>query len=156
VGFGSEIHAKSDEDPDPFKFVESEDLVRFGLIPELIGRLPVITHVGHLDSDALVRILTEPKNSLVRQYQRLFEMDGVTLTFEESALRAIADKAMARETGARGLRSIVEDVLLPVMYSVPDDEETGEVVITGAAVRGEEEPTLYTHDEAEERGQESA
>ncbi|MDN6438690.1 ATP-dependent Clp protease ATP-binding subunit ClpX [Corynebacterium nuruki] len=156
VGFGSEIHAKSDEDPDPFKFVESEDLVRFGLIPELIGRLPVITHVGHLDSDALVRILTEPKNSLVRQYQRLFEMDGVTLTFEESALRAIADKAMARETGARGLRSIVEDVLLPVMYSVPDDEETGEVVITGATVRGEEEPTLYTHDEAEERGQESA
>jgi ATP-dependent Clp protease ATP-binding subunit ClpX len=154
VGFGSEIRGKSDEDPNPFRFVESEDLVRFGLIPELIGRLPVVTHVGHLDSDALVRILTEPKNSLVRQYERLFEMDGVTLTFEEDALRAIADKAMERETGARGLRSIVENVLLPVMYTVPDDDEVGEVVITGGAVRGDEEPTLYTRAEAEERDRE--
>jgi ATP-dependent Clp protease ATP-binding subunit ClpX len=156
VGFGSEIRGKSDEDPDPFRFVEPEDMVKFGLIPELIGRLPVITHVGHLDEDALVRILTEPKNSLVRQYQRLFEMDGVQLTFEDEALRGIARKALERETGARGLRSIVENLLLPVMYAIPDDKDTGEVVITGACVEGGEEPQLLTHEEVAERDRRSA
>ncbi|MEY8567116.1 ATP-dependent Clp protease ATP-binding subunit ClpX [Corynebacterium sp.] len=156
VGFGSEIRGKSDEDPDPFRFVEPEDMVKFGLIPELIGRLPVITHVGHLDEDALVRILTEPKNSLVRQYQRLFEMDGVQLTFEDEALRGIARKALERETGARGLRSIVENILLPVMYSIPDDKDTGEVVITGGCVEDGEEPQLLTHEEVAERDRRSA
>jgi ATP-dependent Clp protease ATP-binding subunit ClpX len=156
VGFGSEIRGKSDEDPEPFRFVEPEDMVKFGLIPELIGRLPVITHVGHLDEEALVRILTEPKNSLVRQYQRLFEMDGVQLTFEDSALRAIAGKALERETGARGLRSIVENILLPVMYSIPDDKDTGEVIISGESVAGEAEPQLLTHEEVAEREQRSA
>jgi ATP-dependent Clp protease ATP-binding subunit ClpX len=156
VGFGSEIRGKSDEDPDPFRFVEPEDMVKFGLIPELIGRLPVITHVGHLDEDALVRILTEPKNSLVRQYQRLFEMDGVQLSFEDEALRGIARKALERETGARGLRSIVENLLLPVMYAIPDDKDTGEVIITGASVDGEAEPQLLTHEEVAERDRRSA
>ncbi|MDN5682277.1 MULTISPECIES: ATP-dependent Clp protease ATP-binding subunit ClpX [Corynebacterium] len=156
VGFGSEIRGKSDEDPDPFRFVEPEDMVKFGLIPELIGRLPVITHVGHLDEDALVRILTEPKNSLVRQYQRLFDMDGVQLSFEDEALRGIARKALERETGARGLRSIVENLLLPVMYAIPDDKDTGEVIITGASVDGEEEPQLLTHEEVAERDRRSA
>ena len=152
LGFG----AKSEEDPNPFQFVEPEDLVKFGLIPELIGRLPVLTHVGHLDEDALVRVLTEPKNSLVRQYQRLFDMDGVRLTFEDEALREIAQKALARETGARGLRSIMETLLLPTMFAIPEDEETGEVIITGACARGEAEPTLLTHEEVAKRDKKSA
>ena len=156
VGFGAEVRGKADEDPDPFRHVEPEDMVKFGLIPELIGRLPVITHVGHLDEESLMQILTEPKNSLVRQYQRLFEMDGVQLTFEEDALRAIARKALERETGARGLRSIVESILLPLMYSIPDDEDTGEVIITGGTVTGEGEPQLLTHEEVAEREQRSA
>lgn len=156
LGFGAKISAKSEEDPNPFQFVEPEDLVKFGLIPELIGRLPVLTHVGHLDEDALVRVLTEPKNSLVRQYQRLFDMDGVRLTFEDEALREIAQKALARETGARGLRSIMETLLLPTMFSIPEDEETGEVIITGACARGEAEPTLLTHEEVAKRDKKSA
>ena len=156
LGFGAEISAKSEEDPNPFQFVEPEDLVKFGLIPELIGRLPVLTHVGHLDEDALVRVLTEPKNSLVRQYQRLFDMDGVRLTFEDEALREIAQKALARETGARGLRSIMETLLLPTMFAIPDEEETGEVIITGAGARGETEPTLLTHEEVAKRDKKSA
>lgn len=156
LGFGAEISAKSEEDPNPFQFVEPEDLVKFGLIPELIGRLPVLTHVGHLDDDALVRVLTEPKNSLVRQYQRLFDMDGVRLTFEDEALREIAQKALARETGARGLRSIMETLLLPTMFAIPEDEETGEVIITGACARGEAEPTLLTHEEVAKRDKKSA
>jgi len=151
-----EIRGKADEEKDPFRYVEPEDLVKFGLIPELIGRLPVITHVGHLDSDALVKILTEPKNSLVRQYQRLFEMDGVRLSFEEDALRAIAEKALDRGTGARGLRSIVESILLPVMFSIPDDTGTGEVIITGDSVRTGADPQLLTHEEVAEREQRSA
>lgn len=156
LGFGAEISAKSEEDPNPFQFVEPEDLVKFGLIPELIGRLPVLTHVGHLDEDALVRVLTEPKNSLVRQYQRLFDMDGVRLTFEDEALREIAQKALARETGARGLRSIMETLLLPTMFAIPEDEETGEVIITGACARGEAEPTLLTYEEVAKRDKKSA
>lgn len=156
LGFGAEISSKSDEDVNPFEFVEPEDLVKFGLIPELIGRLPVLTHVGHLDEDALVRVLTEPKNSLVRQYERLFEMDGVRLTFEEEALREVARQALARETGARGLRSIMETILLPVMFSIPEDEETGEVVITADCAAGKAEPTLLSHEEVANNDKRSA
>ncbi len=156
LGFGAEVTGKSDEEPNPFQFVEPEDLVKFGLIPELIGRLPVITHVGHLDEEALVKILTEPKNSLVRQYQRLFDMDGVRLTFEDGALREIAQQALVRETGARGLRSIMESILLPIMFSIPEDEETGEVIITAGTAAGTEEPTLRTVDEVAARDQKSA
>lgn len=156
LGFGVEVRGKSDEEPDPFQFVEPGDLVKFGLIPELIGRLPVVTHVGHLDEDALVRVLTEPKNSLVRQYQRLFEMDGVRLTFDDDALRAIARQALERETGARGLRSIMEGILLPVMFTIPDDDDTGEVVITADCVDGDSEPQRLTHDQVAERDKRSA
>ncbi|RAV33022.1 ATP-dependent Clp protease ATP-binding subunit ClpX [Corynebacterium heidelbergense] len=156
LGFGAEVASKADEDPNPFKFVEPEDLVKFGLIPELIGRLPVLTHVGHLDEDSLVRVLTEPKNSLVRQYQRLFDMDGVRLTFEPGALKEIAKQALARETGARGLRSIMEAILLPVMFDIPEDENTGEVIITAEAAKGEGEPTLLSHAEVAKRDQKSA
>ncbi|WP_295646051.1 ATP-dependent Clp protease ATP-binding subunit ClpX [uncultured Corynebacterium sp.] len=156
LGFGAEISGKKDEEPNPFQFVEPEDLVKFGLIPELIGRLPVVTHVGHLDEEALVRVLTEPKNSLVRQYQRLFEMDGVRLSFTDDALKEIARQALARETGARGLRSIMETILLPIMFAIPEDEDTGEVVITAECAAGDAEPTLLSHEEVAEREQKSA
>ena len=130
LGFGAEVRsAKETDQGDPFRDVLPEDLVRFGLIPEFIGRLPVLASVTHLDEDALVRVLTEPKNSLVRQYQRLFEMDGVNLTFEPEALHAIAEKAISRNTGARGLRGIMEEILVPVMFEVPDHEDVTEVVV---------------------------
>ena len=107
-----------------------EDLIKFGLIPEFIGRLPVITAVNKLDRDALVQILTEPRNALVKQYQRLFELDDVQLEFTDDALDAIADQALVRGTGARGLRAILEEVLLHVMYDVPSRDDVGKVVIT--------------------------
>ena len=111
-----------------------EDLLKFGLIPEFIGRLPVITTVTNLDQDALVQILTEPRNALVKQYQRMFELDGVELEFTEDALEAIADQAILRGTGARGLRAIMEEVLLPVMFDVPSDDGIARVVVTREVV----------------------
>ena len=156
LGFGAEVTSKNDQVKDPFQYVEPEDLVKFGLIPEVIGRLPVVTHVGHLDEDALVQVLTEPKNALVRQYQRLFEMDNVQLAFEDGALREVARQALARETGARGLRSIMERILLPIMYSIPEEEDIAEVLITEAAAKGESEPTRLTHEEVAERDKRSA
>ena len=156
LGFGAEVTSKNDQVKDPFQYVEPEDLVKFGLIPEVIGRLPVVTHVGHLDEDALVQVLTEPKNALVRQYQRLFEMDNVQLAFEDGALREVARQALARETGARGLRSIMERILLPIMYSIPEEEDIAEVLITEAAAKGDAEPTRLTHEEFAERDKRSA
>ena len=156
LGFGAEVTSKNDQVKDPFQYVEPEDLVKFGLIPEVIGRLPVVTHVGHLDEDALVQVLTEPKNALVRQYQRLFEMDNVQLAFEDGALREVARQALARETGARGLRSIMERILLPIMYSLPEEEDIAEVLITEAAAKGDAEPTRLTHEEVAERDKRSA
>ena len=156
LGFGAEVTSKNDQVKDPFQYVEPEDLVKFGLIPEVIGRLPVVTHVGHLDEDALVQVLTEPKNALVRQYQRLFEMDNVQLAFEDGALREVARQALARETGARGLRSIMERILLPIMYSIPEEEDIAEVLITEAAAKGEAEPTRLTHEDVAERDKRSA
>ncbi len=147
IGFGAEISVKSEEDPNPFQYVEPEDLVKFGLIPELIGRLPVVTHVGHLDEESLIRVLTEPKNSLVRQYQRLFEMDGVNLVFEDDALREIAQLALARETGARGLRSIMEQILNPIQFVIPDDEDIVEVIITKETVADQAPPICLTEDQ---------
>lgn len=156
LGFGAEISSKADQEVNPFQFVEPEDLVKFGLIPELIGRLPVLTHVGHLDEEALVRVLSEPKNALARQYERLFEMDGVRLTFEEGALKEIARQALARQTGARGLRSIMESILLPLMFDIPEDEETGEVIITEECAAGSAEATRLTHEEMAQRNKKSA
>jgi ATP-dependent Clp protease ATP-binding subunit ClpX len=127
---------------DIFAQVMPEDMLKFGLIPEFIGRLPVITNVRSLDRDALVRILTEPRNALVKQYQRLFELDGVELEFEPDALEAIADQANLRGTGARGLRAIMEEVLLSVMYEVPSNPNAARVLITREVVLENVNPTI--------------
>src|SRR5690606_19907673 len=122
--------------------VVPEAMRKAGLIPEFIGRLPVLTTVRGLDRAAMVRILTGPRNAFVKQYQRLFELDGVGLEFEEDALEAIADQAMKRGTGARGLRAIMEEVLLPVMYEVPSNPDAGRVVITREVVLENVNPTI--------------
>ena len=119
-----------------------QDLVKFGLIPELVGRTPVLTALEALDRDALVRILTEPKNSLVRQYKQLFSLDNVELTFEDGALEAIADKAIERKTGARGLRAILEETLGPLMYDTPSEYTIASVKITKGCVEGTEKPSF--------------
>ena len=119
--------------------------MKFGLIPEFIGRVPVITTVAPLDNDALVRILTEPRNALIKQYQKMFEIDGVVLEFTEDAVAAVADQALARGTGARGLRAIMEEVLLPTMFDVPSDDEIAKVVVTSEVVRKNVLPTIVRH-----------
>ena len=131
--------------------VEPEDLVKFGLIPEFVGRLPVIATLTELTEDALIQILTEPKNSLIKQYAKLFEMEGVTLEFRDDALRAVAVKAMERKTGARGLRSILESVLLDTMYEIPSLEGVSKVVIDGSVIAGESEPLLIYSQQEEAR-----
>ncbi|MGB3910754.1 MAG: ATP-dependent Clp protease ATP-binding subunit ClpX [Pseudolysinimonas sp.] len=141
IGFGAPLHFKRDEQ-ELFSDVLPEDLHKFGLIPEFIGRLPVVTTVSPLDQDALMQILTEPKNALVRQYQRMFEIDGVELEFETDALEAIADLAKLRQTGARGLRAILEEVLGPIMFDVPSDDDVARVVVTKAAVLENAAPTI--------------
>jgi ATP-dependent Clp protease ATP-binding subunit ClpX len=141
IGFGAPLHSKRDEQ-ELFSDVLPEDLHKFGLIPEFIGRLPVVTTVSPLDQDALMQILTEPKNALVRQYQRMFEIDGVELEFETDALEAIADLARLRQTGARGLRAILEEVLGPIMFDVPSDDDVARVVVTKAAVLENAAPTI--------------
>ncbi len=140
LGFGHKKRTKEDN-KNILSFVEPDDLVSFGLIPELIGRLHVITTLEKISVENMIRILTEPKNSLVKQYQALFAMDDVTLTFEESALRAIAEKALERKTGARGLRSILEAILLEIMYELPDLKGY-EVIITEDVVKNGSEPLL--------------
>ena len=127
-----------------------KDFVKYGLIPEFIGRVPVITSLEELDEDALVRILSEPKNSLVKQYKKLFELDGVVLEFEEEALREIAKKALDRKTGARGLRSIIEDLMTDLMFRVPSDDEISKCIITKDSVLGNSEPlVVYNNSERE-------
>jgi ATP-dependent Clp protease ATP-binding subunit ClpX len=139
IGFGAPISGKND-DIEIFTEVQPEDLRKFGLIPEFIGRLPVIATVTPLDRPALMQILTEPKNALVKQYQRMFELDGFELEFDKAALEAIADKAIERETGARGLRAIMEEILGPVMFDIPGSEVQGIVKITKAVVLDGAEP----------------
>lgn len=134
VGFGGEIYSKQTEDKGIMKKVIPHDLVKFGLIPELVGRLPVITALENLDEDDLVHILTEPKNCLVKQYQAMFEMDGVVLEFQPEALKAIARKAIERKTGARGLRGIMEGILSDLMFKVPSDENILRVIVTEEGV----------------------
>ncbi len=141
IGFGAPVASKRNES-ELLAQVQPEDLHKFGLIPEFIGRLPVITTVDPLDTDALVRILTEPRNALVKQYQRMFELDGVSLEFEESALTAIAELAVERKTGARGLRAILEGVLGPVMFDVPSNGEITKVIVTRESVHGEAAPRV--------------
>ncbi len=137
IGFNSELRSpKEKSGTDPFKDVTPHDIVKYGLIPELVGRIPVIVGLQDLDRDALVRILKEPKNAIVKQYGKLFGMDGVSLRFTDGALEKIADRAIELKTGARGLRSIVEGLLLDVMYTVPSRNDVAEVVITANTVAG--------------------
>ncbi len=137
LGFGADLKSKSDLSKDALiRKVTQQDIVKFGLIPELVGRLPVITTLSELDKEALIRILIEPKNAIVKQYQELFALDGVKLEFEPEAVIAIAEKTIEKDTGARGLRSIVEGVLMPSMYAVPSDPTIEKVIIPAKCVRG--------------------
>ncbi len=144
IGFNAEVKSK-DETSNVGELLfqlEPEDLVQYGLIPEFVGRLPVIATLEELDVDALVQILTEPKNSLTKQYSKLFEMEGVEVDFREDGLSAVAEKAMERKTGARGLRSILEGVLLESMYNIPSRDDVAKVVIDESVIRGDSEPLL--------------
>ena len=148
IGFQAEVAGKEKKDVgELLKQVLPEDFVKFGLIPEFIGRVPVNVSLEPLDEEALIRILTEPKSALVKQYQKLFELDGVELIFTEDSLKAIAERAIARKTGARGLRSIVESVVMDLMYTIPSDELVATCTITAEAVEGTGEPILTYHDE---------
>jgi ATP-dependent Clp protease ATP-binding subunit ClpX len=144
IGFGASVQTEANKKNlgDTLRTVEPEDLVRYGLIPEFVGRLPVLATLDELDSEALVRILKEPKNAYTKQYSKLFEMEGAEIDFREDALVAIAEKAMQRKTGARGLRSILEDVLLEVMYKLPSEAEVSKVVIDANVINGTSEPML--------------
>lgn len=143
LGFGAEIKAKKDlNTTDWMKDVVSHDLVKFGIIPELVGRLPVITALNGLDEDALIQILTVPKNSIVKQYTKLFELDGVELKFDEDGLKAIAHKAVEQQTGARGLRGIMEDILTKLMFEIPSDPSVTSVTITKDTVVNKAEPVI--------------
>lgn len=143
IGFGADVKAKSDANiGEIFREVEPEDLIKFGLIPELIGRLPVIATLEELSEEALVQILTEPKNALVKQYQYLFAMEGASLQFDDEALVAIAKQALARKTGARGLRSIIENALLDTMYELPSEETPKTVTVTREVVENKEKPVI--------------
>lgn len=144
IGFSAEVRSKKSEQKvgETLREVEPEDLVKYGLIPEFVGRLPMIATLDELDLDALVRILREPKNSLTKQYIKLFEMEGVDIQFREDALQAIASKAQERKTGARGLRSIMEVVLLDTMYKIPSLGNVSKIIIDAAVIEGESEPLL--------------
>ncbi|NBS91092.1 ATP-dependent Clp protease ATP-binding subunit ClpX, partial [bacterium] len=137
IGFGSNPEDKERNLGSLLNQVTSDDLFEFGMIPEFIGRLPVLAPLDPLDEEALVRILTEPRNALVRQYQKLFEMEGAELEFDSSALQAIAQKAKERDTGARGLRSIIEEIMLDMQFELPELETKGKFVITDKMIRGE-------------------
>ena len=147
LGFGAELHSAKDS-VEHYEDVLPEDLMKFGLIPEFIGRLPVITTVSPLDSSALTNILTEPRNALVKQYQRMFEIDGVELEFTDDAIAAVAEQALLRATGARGLRAILEEVLLPVMFDVPSDDDITRVEITREVVLDNVNPTIVRRKES--------
>ena len=152
IGFNAEIgNGKKEEIGGLLQQVLPEDFVKFGLIPEFIGRVPVNVSLNPLDREALVRILKEPKSALVKQYQKLFELDGVDLVFEDGALEAIAEKAMERKTGARGLRAIMEGVIMDLMYQVPSDEKVSKCVITRGVVESSEEPVIERSDDRTKR-----
>ena len=143
MGFGAEIHSKDEKSmEDLLQEIQPADLQKFGLIPELVGRLPILVTLNPLDEDAMVHILTEPKNALVKQYQRMLALDHVKLTFEDSALQAIAKEALRRSTGARGLRSIIERIMLNVMFEVPSRDDVSECIVTEDCITKGAEPTL--------------
>ena len=144
LGFGADVKTKAEKDTNIFKDVTPHDLVKFGMVPELVGRLPVITVLDELDEPALVKILSEPKNALVKQYKKLFALDGIELCFDEAALIAIAAKAIKQKTGARGLRAIVEGILLNTMFDAPSDEQITKVTVTEACVTEGAKPLIAT------------
>ena len=147
MGFLATITEKREENiGELLKNVLPQDLIRFGLIPEFIGRVPIVVSLNALDRDAMIRILTEPKNAIIRQYQKLFELDGVKLSFEEAAVEAIADKTLERKTGARGLRSIIEKSMRDIMYEIPSDNEITSCHVTKAVIEGEGKPELTYRD----------
>ncbi|OIP11490.1 MAG: ATP-dependent protease ATP-binding subunit ClpX [Betaproteobacteria bacterium CG2_30_59_46] len=154
IGFGAEVKSKDDrkEIGAVLRDVQPEDLIKFGLIPEFVGRMPVVATLEDLDEHALVRILTEPKNALIKQYQKLFAMEGVELEFRENSLLAIAKKALARKTGARGLRSILEHTLLDIMFDLPSMSNVTKAVIDDGVVRGESQPILIYADQPKVAG----
>ena len=152
IGFSAQVKGEDESKSvgDLLAEVEPEDLIRFGLIPEFVGRLPVVATLQELDEDALVQILTEPKNAITKQFHKLFEMEGVEVEFREDALRAVARKAMQRKTGARGLRTILESVLLDTMYDLPSMEDVSKVVVDEPVILGESNP-YYVYENAESR-----
>ena len=148
IGFNTEVSQKTTKEiSDLLQEVTPQDLVKFGLIPEFVGRVPINVSLRGLDKEALIRILTEPKNALVKQYKKLFDMDDVELTFDEEAVEAVAARAFERKTGARGLRSILESVLMDTMYNIPSDESIEECVITKQVVDGEQDPVIVRRGE---------
>lgn len=152
IGFGAEIQSKSDRDVGSLlKDILPGDLLKFGLIPEFVGRLPIVVTLESLDKEALVNILSKPKNALVKQYKKLFEIDNVELDFSEKALDAVAEKAIERKTGARGLRSIIEEVMTEIMFEIPSDERISKVVITEPTIRSKEKPEIQMLPEGETR-----
>ena len=152
IGFGADIQSKAEKDIGSlFKEIEPGDLLKFGLIPEFVGRLPIVVTLESLDRDALVNILSKPKNALVKQYKKLFEMDNVKLEFTDEALNAIASKAIERKTGARGLRSIIEEVMTEIMFDIPSDEAIEKVVITEPTINDKADPEIKRVAEGEER-----
>ena len=157
IGFGAEVLTSDDGNlGDVLKQILPQDLLKYGLIPEFVGRIPVIATLDPLDSDAFVRILKEPRNALVRQYEKIFEIDGVALEFKDSCLQAIAEEAMKRNTGARGLRAIMEETLLDVMYDLPSRDDIDRCVITREVVANGESPMLVTKDNKRNKKEESA
>ena len=154
IGFGTKIESQKDINKyEIFKELLPQDLLKFGLIPEFIGRLPIIATLEDLDKEALIKILVEPKNSLVKQYQKLFEIDGVELVFEREALEAIVDKAIERKTGARGLRSIIEDIMRDIMFEIPSNPNIEKCIITKETVINKKEPELVINELKNERKQ---
>ena len=158
IGFAADVKSKDETAKlgEVLATVEADDLVRYGLIPEFVGRLPVIATLKELDEEALVRILTEPKNAITKQYEKLLSMENVEIEFREDALYAVAEKATERKTGARGLRTILENILLDTMYDLPQMEGVKKVIVDGAVVRGEAKPYLLlaSNDEADDQGEE--
>jgi len=149
IGFSAEVKTKDDAKNvgELFAEVEAEDLIRYGLIPEFVGRLPVVATLEELSEEALIQVLTEPKNALIKQYKKLFEMEGTELEFRDDSLSAIAQKSMQRKTGARGLRTIVENVLLDTMYEIPSADNVSKVVIDKLVIDGENDPYFVYENE---------
>ncbi|MFA7557730.1 MAG: ATP-dependent Clp protease ATP-binding subunit ClpX, partial [Hydrogenophaga sp.] len=144
IGFSAEVRSRDDKRAvgEILQSVEPEDLIKFGLIPEFVGRLPVVATLGELDESALMQILVEPRNALTKQYQKLFDMEGVELEFRDDALKAVARRAMERKTGARGLRSILEGTLLDVMYDLPSQKDVCKIVIDDGVINGTSQPLM--------------